>query len=741
MKENGKNVKCTLPVVGMGCAGCAARVNKTLNDVEGVVKAGVNFAASTASIEFESGVCSIEKLQKAVRDAGYDLLIEKEDEAAAHAEALREEHYKQLKTRTIGAFCLWLPMMIYWMFFSPSVIVNYAMWLFATVILFVFGQSFFVGAWQQLKHFSFNMDTLVACSTGIAYIFSVFNLLFPEFWLQNGIEPHLYFETAGGLIAFILTGRTLEERAKHNTSQAISRLVGLSPKRVTKVDKSGEKKIPISRVEVGDILAVHPGERIAVDGVVEEGSSYVDESMLSGEPVPVFKKAGDSVYAGTANKDGAFLFKAEKVGGETVLAQIIRMVKEAQGSRAPIQNVVDKIAGIFVPTILCIALLTFLGWVLFAEENGFSQGLWAMMTVLVIACPCALGLATPTAIMVGIGKGAEEGILIKGAESLQTARKIDMVVLDKTGTLTKGHPEVKHMAWSCEGERLKGVLVGLEQRSEHPLSHAVEKQFEGIDADEIQNFENIAGEGIRGEVEGKCYYAGSEKMIQHLSLEIDATLRSNADEWMKNGETIIWFTNQKEALAVISLADALKATSKEAVAELRGMGIEVCLLTGDHRSAAQAAAQEAGIQKVEAEVLPQDKARIIKKLQAEGHCVAMVGDGINDSAALATANLSIAMGHGSDVAVDTAQVTILSSDLKKISEMIILSKHTMRILHQNLFWALIYNTISVPIAAGVLYPFFKILLHPMIGGAAMACSSVSVVSNSLRLWKVKLSKR
>ncbi len=739
MKKNQeKTVKSTFPILGMGCAGCAARVDKTLKEVPGVVCSGVNFASATARVEFRLDECSPEILQQAVQGVGYDLLIEDEEEAARHAEQLRSEHYLDMRRRTMWAVGLSLPIMILCMGWGDVVAVRYAEWILSTVVVFGFGRSFFVGAWTQLRHLSFNMDTLVANSTGIAYLFSVFNLLFPEFWLSRGIEPHLYFETAAMLVSFILLGRTLEERAKHNTSTAISHLMGLRPKRVTLWRDGKELQMPVSRIKAGDLLVAHPGERIAVDGVVVDGGSYVDESMLSGEPLPVYKQEGGKVYAGTMNREGSFRFRADKVSEDTVLAQIIRMVQEAQGSRAPIQNLVDKVAAVFVPMIISIAVLSFLGWYFFAPVDGFSHGLLTMMTVLVIACPCALGLATPTAIMVGIGKGAERGILIKDAESLQMARRVDMVVLDKTGTLTEGRPVVCDMKWF--GPRSAGVLLGLESRSEHPLSRAITEYLSGVEESPVTDFGNIPGEGVHGVSSGRDYYAGSAKLLAERGLKPTAEQETLAREWMAAGRTLVWFFDEEQVLALVALSDELKASSREAVDELRRMGIEVCLLTGDNEASAREAARKAGIDRVVAGVFPCEKAEYIDSFRREGRCVAMVGDGINDSAALARADLSIAMGQGSDIAMDTAMVTLLASDLKKIPETIRLSHHTMRILHQNLFWAFIYNTISVPIAAGVLYPAFGFLLHPLIGGAAMAFSSVSVVSNSLRLKRVKLTE-
>ena len=729
---------CNLPVVGMSCAACAARVNKALNSVKGVSVASVNFAASTALISFNPDECSVEDIQKSVREAGYDLLTEDKEKAKEHAEQLRRDHYNHLRRSCIGAWVLSIPIMIASMMFADNTTVQYGVWIASTISIFAFGRDFFINAWKQLMHLSFNMDTLVANSTGIAYLFSVFNLLFPEFWEVHGIEPHLYFETSSGLISFILLGRTLEARAKRRTSASIEKLIGLRPKRVTVIRDGEEKKIPISLVQKGDVILVHNGERVAVDGTVVEGTTYIDESMLSGEPIPVFKKEGSEVFSGTMNNDAAFKFRADKVGDDTILAQIIRMVEEAQGSRAPIQNVVDKIAGIFVPTIIILSLLTFCAWYFFAPSEGFSHGLLTMMTVLVIACPCALGLATPTAIMVGIGRGADAGILIKDAESLQTARKIDTVVLDKTGTLTEGHPEVVGTLWDDDTNKREDILVALEHQSEHPLAQAVVLTLQSVTETKIDDVKNIPGVGVSAVVDGITYSVGNEKHLHETGIKISDKLRKQADSWLDESHTLVWFADDKNALAVVALNDKLKDTSVEAVRQLHSMGIDVCLLTGDNQRSADVVAAKVGITNVKAGVLPQDKAGFIQQLRSEGKCVAMVGDGINDSAALANADLSVAMGHGSDVAIDASGVTILSSDLVKIPEMIRLSHATMRILHENLFWALIYNSICIPIAAGVLYPFFGILLHPMIGGAAMAFSSVSVVTNSLRLARVKL---
>ena len=730
--------KETFPVLGMSCASCAARVDKTLNGQPGVQEASVNYAAATVQVVYDADECSPLVLKAAVQNAGYDLLIEAENDVADEAEKARAARYERLKKRTLWAIILSLPIMILSMAFMHIGWVNYVVWLLSTPVVFVFGRGFFVSAWKQMKHGTCNMDTLVALSTGIAYLFSVFNLFFPLFWLERGIEPHVYFEASSVIIAFILLGRLLEERAKRNTSAAIRKLMGLQPKTVTIWTSEGERILPITSIREGDTVIVKPGERIAVDGVVSEGQSYVDESMLSGEPVPVRKQKDAKVYAGTINKKGAFRFVADKIGQDTLLAQIIRMVQDAQGSKAPVQKLVDKIASVFVPTIITIALVAFVAWNVLASDNGFTHGMLAMVTVLIIACPCALGLATPTALMVGIGKGAENGILIKNAESLEVARKVDTVVLDKTGTLTEGHPQVTDAAWLGADERLKSILYSLEKMSEHPLAEALVRFLQDAEAFEVKHFGVLSGKGVEGYVDGKKYYVGNFALLQEKGVVMDEALQKNAERWSDEAKTIIALADEQKALGVLAITDQLKPTSVKAIEELHKQGIEVWMLTGDQPEAAREVAKQVGIQYFKAGVLPQEKATFVQEIQKNGKKVAMVGDGINDSAALAQADLSIAMGQGSDIAMDTAMVTILSSDLVKISETIRLSQLTVRTIHQNLFWAFFYNLIGVPIAAGVLYPINGFLLNPMIGGASMAFSSVSVVTNSLRLRRKRI---
>lgn len=738
---NKNTVQETFPVLGMSCASCAARIDKTLNHQPGVSKAAVNYASGMATVEYDRSQCSPEALQQAVQSAGYDLLIQQDKDILEEAEQAHDKKYRALKFRTTWAIILSVPIVIIGMFFMNMPYANLIMWVLSTPIVFWLGRSFFVSAWKQLKHGSANMDTLVANSTGIAYLFSLFNMFFPDFWLSRGIHPHVYFEAASVIIAFILLGRLLEEKAKGNTSSAIKKLMGLQPKTVNIITSSGEQKeISIEQIRPGDTILVKPGERIAVDGIVTEGTSYVDESMLSGEPVAVAKHKDTKVFAGTINQKGSFRFRAEKVGTDTLLAKIIHMVQDAQGSKAPVQQLVDKIAAIFVPVIIGIAVLSFVAWMLLDGESGFTHGLLALVTVLIIACPCALGLATPTAIMVGIGKGAERGILIKDAESLEIAKKIDTVVLDKTGTVTEGKPIVSELIWNNGADSAQSIFYSLEKLSEHPLAEAIVGYFKDSWFTEIEDFDSITGKGVKGRAQGKTYYAGNRKLLEEKGIAVSQSLADEAARLTAEAQTVIWFSDEENALAIAGITDRIKETSIVAVKELRSAGIDVYMLTGDNEATAKEISRKAGIPHYKAGVLPQDKAAFVSQLQKEGKKVAMVGDGINDSAALAQADLSIAMGGGSDIAMDVAKMTIISSDLTKIPEALKLSKLTVRTIRQNLFWAFIYNLIGIPIAAGVLYPINGFLLNPMIAGAAMAFSSVSVVSNSLRLKRKKIQE-
>jgi len=731
-------VKQSFPVLNLSCASCANSTETILAAQPGVLSATVNYANATAQVEYVPGITDAQQLRTAVQSIGYDLMIDETAEAAESLEALQQSHFKSLKKRTVGAILLAIPSVIIGM--TPALMnqgwASYVMWLLATPVVFVFGRQFYIGAYKQAKHRSANMDTLVALSTGVAYLFSVFNVLFPEFWHSRGLHAHVYFESAAVVIAFILLGKLLEERAKGNTSSAIKKLMGLQPKTVTVVHAGGHQlEIPIAKVAVGDVLLVKPGEKVAVDGTVVSGNSYVDESMISGEPVPVAKQPGAAVFAGTINQKGSFQFKAEKVGGATLLGQIIKMVQDAQGSKAPVQKLVDRIAGIFVPIVIGIAILSFGLWMIFDGQEGFTHGLLALVTVLVIACPCALGLATPTAIMVGVGKGAEQGILIKDAESLELAKKLDAIVLDKTGTITEGKPEVVALRWAVpETAELRNILYSIEKSSEHPLADAVVKAL-GDQATFLKDgaVENITGQGIQGTYDSKNYLIGNAVLLKEHGIAVNEQTRQWIDGQLDLAHTVIHFADESTLIAAVAIADKIKPTSVEAIRRLQSAGVDVYMLTGDNEQTAKSVAGQTGISHYRANVLPAEKADFVKELQAKGHVVGMVGDGINDSNALAQADVGIAMGKGSDIAMDVAKMTIISSDLTRIPTAIQLSRKTVAAIKQNLFWAFIYNVIGIPIAAGLLYPFNGFLLDPMIAGAAMALSSVSVVSNSLRL--------
>jgi len=736
-----KEHKESFPVTGMSCAACATSVETSLKKTKGVKEAGVNYATHTAWARFDDSIVTLVDLRQSVQAAGYDLIIDEEDPAKVQEE-LRQKHYRQVKQRFSWSAILALPVVILGMFYMEWIPGQWISMAISAVVLFWFGRSFFTNAWKQASQGKANMDTLVALSTGIAFIFSVFNTLYPEFWLQRGLEAHVYYEAAVVIIAFILLGRLLEERAKANTSSALKKLMGLQPKTVTAVVDGEELEIPLAAVKEGFEILVKPGDKIPVDGELTEGHSFVDESMISGEPVPVEKKAGKKVYAGTVNQTGSFRFLAQKVGSDTMLAQIIKAVQEAQGSKAPVQNLVDRIAGIFVPVVMVISIITFIVWMIWGGENAFTHALMAAITVLVIACPCALGLATPTAIMVGIGKGAENNILIKDAESLELGHKVNAIVLDKTGTITEGKPSVSNWLWQkSENEaHWKSILFSMESKSEHPLAKAVVDKLKNEDSTplSLESFESITGKGLRASEAGEEYYLGNLSLMKEQQIAIDDDLLKQASAWQKQAKTVVYFANDQKALAIIAIADQIKENSHAAIQTLQQRKIEVHMLTGDNSQTAEAVASETGITQFKAEMLPADKAEYIEELKAKGKVVAMVGDGINDSQALAQANVSIAMGKGSDIAMDVAKMTLITSDLQVIPKALRLSSLTVRGIRQNLFWAFIYNLIGIPIAAGLLYPLTGFLLNPMIAGAAMAFSSVSVVLNSLRLKNAKI---
>lgn len=731
--EDSKDIhkKETFSVLKMTCTSCAAGVEKTISSLEGVNFAAVNFATESVQVDYIPSKINPIDIQKAVRESGYDMIIEEDKSHKETLEEIHDKRHKALKHKTRWAIILATPVMIIGMFMMDLPYANLIMLVLSTPVVLWLGRDFFINAWKQAKNRTANMDTLVALSTGTAYIFSLFNMLFPQVWESKGLEAHVYFEAAAVIIAFILIGKLLEERAKGNTSSALKKLMGLQPKTVTIVKDGAHIETLLEDVAVDDIILVKPGEKIAVDGTLLDGESFVDESMLSGEPMAVRKIEGEKVFAGTINQKGSFQFKANKVGKDTMLAQIIKMVQDAQGSKAPVQKLVDKIASIFVPAVIGTAILTFIVWMVFGGDNALTHALLAFVTVLVIACPCALGLATPTAVMVGIGKGAEQGILIKDAESLETSKNVDVVVLDKTGTITEGKPQVTEEYWVDDSS--KSILASLEKLSEHPLADALVEHLNGELEVSISNFSSITGKGIVGTVDGEKYFAGNNKLLVDNNVSLPEDLTKIANKWSDEGKTVIWFANSKKVLAIVAISDKIKESSLKAINSLHEMGIKIYMLTGDNAATSKFIAEQAGIDHFKAEVLPHEKAEFVKELQEQDHTVAMVGDGINDSAALAQADVSIAMGQGSDIAMDVAKMTIISSDLTKIPQAIKLSKQTVNTIRQNLFWAFIYNVIGIPIAAGVLYPINGFLLSPMIAGAAMALSSVSVVSNSLRL--------
>ena len=782
LQSDGASVKQTFPVLGMTCAGCAASVESMLGATNGVISAQVNFASNTVLVEYKKGIAP-ENLQKALQSVGYDLILDTEDPNAAQEEA-RHEHYEKVKKQTIGAAILTLPIFILGMFFMEWIPGRWISLALSIPVLFYFGRGFYINAWKQARFGKANMDTLVALSTGIAFIFSLFNTVFPEFWHSRGVHPHVYYEAATVIITFISFGKLLEERAKSGTSEALKKLMGLQPKTLKVLIDGQEKELPIASVLVGNEIIVRPGEKIPVDGTVSSGESYIDESMISGEPLPVLKKAGEKVFSGTVNQRGSFQFIAEKVGSETLLSQIIRKVQEAQGSKAPVQKLVDKIAGIFVPTVIVISILTFAIWMLVGGEDAFTHALLTSVAVLVIACPCALGLATPTAIMVGMGKGAENQILIKDAESLELGHKVNVVILDKTGTITEGKPAVVNFQfagagvsrseqsqfsgavgsrsgqsvtpsyrtqrdissiekesqrdqslWSVEQSRNLSLLLAIESKSEHPLAEAVVKflQKENVKSTQLDNFESVTGRGVKAWKNSDLFLVGNQKFLVENQVKIDSEILKTALAWSKEAKTVIFFADESKVLATLAISDRVKKSSQSAIEKLKSKGIEVYMLTGDNQQTAAAVASQVGVTDFKAGVMPSDKADFIKELQAKGKIVAMVGDGINDSEALAQADVSIAMGHGSDIAMDVAKMTLITSDLEKIPQAFNLSTLTVNGIKQNLFWAFIYNLIGIPIAAGILYPINGFLLDPMIAGGAMAMSSVSVVMNSLRL--------
>jgi Cu2+-exporting ATPase len=708
-----------------------------ISSINGVSVARVNFAASNVLVGFDTNVTTPEKFKVAVNEIGFDLIIREEIDFQ-QIEDDENSRLIKLRNRTFLSIVLSLPVFIISMFFPEIPGASWILMFLTLPVIAWFGRGFFVIAWKRALHLSANMDTLVALGAGSAFLFSAFNTIFPEFMKSRGLEPYVYFESAAVIISLILLGRFLEERAKSRTSGSIRKLLDLRGKTANVIREGAEVEVDLMEVMQGDTVVVKPGEKIPVDGRIIEGHSFVDESMITGEPIPVEKVRDDYVIGATINGTGSFRFVADKVGGDSMLSQIIQMVQEAQGSKAPVQKLADKIAAVFVPVVMVIALLSFMLWYWLGPAPSLTYAFVTLVNVLIIACPCALGLATPTALMVGIGKAAEKGILIKDAESLERLNKLDAIVFDKTGTITTGKPVVEQLIFDEEVKNqsyLKQLILSSEQLSEHPLSSAIVHHLrqEDLQAIDLDSFKSVTGKGIRFSVNGKQYQLGNKGWMKELNVTISKFLTDRLSGLDQQGKSIICFSDMQHVLSLIILSDSLKEAAKPVIESISLLGIEVHMLTGDNETAASYVANQVGIRHYRSEFLPSEKLEYIIGLQSKGLKVAMVGDGINDSPALAQSDVGIAMGTGTDVAIESAGVTLIKGDLEKVLMAIKMSKLTVKTIRQNLFWAFFYNIIAIPVAAGVLYPFLGFLLNPMIAGAAMAFSSVSVVTNSLRL--------
>lgn len=739
--------KSVFPVSGMTCASCVSRVEKALSGAPGVISASVNLASEKATVEYLEGTY-MAGMRRAVAEAGYEI----GPEAATLEDVTTAAQREMRDLRNSFIFALVLAVMIMVLSMGPDFLEKpYLLWALATPVQFRMGWRFYKGAWGALRHKTTDMNTLIAVGTSAAYFYSMIAVMAPGLFAYAGIELGLYFDTSSMIIALILMGRFLEVRAKGQTSEAIKRLIGLRPKTATVIRDEREREVSVEDVQVGDLILARPGERIPVDGIVRRGYSSIDESMITGESMPAEKKTGDMVIAGTINKTGSFQFEATRVGKDTTLARIIRLVEEAQGSKAPIQRLADAISGYFVPTVIGIAIVTFIIWFFLGPEPTLTYALLNFVAVLIIACPCALGLATPTAIIVGAGKGAENGVLIRSGEALERAHKINSVLLDKTGTLTLGKPMVTDVVASpsfAEDQVLR-MAASSEHGSEHPLAEAIVKAAleKKLELSQVSDFKAMPGHGVEVTVDGKRILLGNLALMKDRGLSLNG-MEKEAQRLWGQGKTVLFLTVEDRLAGIIALTDTIKPNARETVETLHKLGTEVVMLTGDNRRTAEAIAREAGIDRVLAEVLPENKAREVKRLQDEGRVVAMVGDGINDAPALAQADVGIAIGTGADVAMETGDITLISGDLNGIVTAISLSKHTMRTIKQNLFWAFAYNTALIPVAAGVLYLAFRDtgvppglhfvfgnygFLNPMLAALAMAASSITVVTNSLRL--------
>ncbi|WP_343330006.1 heavy metal translocating P-type ATPase [Polaribacter staleyi] len=725
-------------VAGMTCASCAISIETYLKPQKGILEVAVNYPNQSVTISYDENIIPLETIGNKVKEIGFKLILGTKEDTKKEFEALEEKRLATLKKKLIFAAIFSVPIFIMSMFLMGKIpYENWIMMVLALPVLFYSGAEFYTIAWKRLKSFSTNMDTLVALSTGIAFLFSVFNTVNPQYFLSKGLVPHVYFESAVIIITLILLGRFFEEKAKSKTSSAIKKLMGLKPKKVTAIRNGEEKVISYDEILKGEMIILKPGDKIPVDGKVKKGTSFIDESMISGEPIPVEKMKGSKVFAGTINQKGSLRIIATKIGDETLLSQIIKLVEEAQSSKPAIQKLADKIAGIFVPIVIGLAIVTSVLWYFLGPDPSITYALLTPITVLIIACPCALGLATPTALMVGIGKGAQQGILIKDAQALETAYKIDTLILDKTGTITEGKPKVTDLIWdkNTVSTELEKVVFAIESESEHPIAEAIVAHLKSIDTESvsIDSFTSITGLGAEATFKNELYRIGNESLMVQKEITIPAELSVKANGLKTEAKTVVYVAHKNTVVAIIAVADKVKETTLAAIEKLQQMGIEIHMLTGDNEQTAKAIANKVGIKNYQANVMPADKGAFVKELQAQGKVVAMAGDGINDSHALAQADVGIAMGSGTDIAMESAGITLMHSDLKQISKAIQLSKATMKTIKQNLFWAFIYNLIAIPIAAGALYPINGFLLNPMIAGAAMSMSSISVLSNSLRL--------
>ncbi len=728
--------RLALPIEGMECAACAVRIEKRLGKQTGVQSASVNYATGEALVEYDADEVRVDQLVAAVEQTGYGVRLEAADEEGVVHE--QEARYRAIRRRTIAAAVLSLPVVVLSMAHGALDFPGMRWLLLAltTPVVVWAGAGFFDGAWRAFRHHAADMNTLVALGVGTAYGYSVLATVAPGLWAATGQRPEVYFEAAAVIVTLILLGRLLEERAKGKTGAAIRRLMDLQPDTARVVRDGHEVEVPVADVSVGEMVVVRPGERVPLDGTVIDGASAVDESMLTGEPLPVEKGLGDAVTGATVNRTGAFTLRVSRTGAGTTLAQIVRLVREAQGRKAPIQRLADIVAGVFVPTVLLIAIATFVVWFDFGPEPRLAYALLTFVSVLIIACPCALGLATPTAIVVATGKAAEHGILLKGGDAIERVREVEVVLLDKTGTLTEGTPRLTDAApvGGWDEASLLALAAAAEMRSEHPIGEAIvaEAEARGLALPPLEAFQSQTGLGVEATVAGRTVLIGNRDFLDEHGIEQDV-LDSIAIDLAQAGKTVVRVAVDGKAAGVLAVADTVRASSKAAVQALRNLGLEVVMVTGDGEASAQAVAEAVGIERVEANVRPAQKAEVVRRYQREGRVVAMVGDGINDAPALAAADVGVAMGAGTDIAIEASDVTLMRDSLAVVAEAFRLSNRTLRTIKQNLFFAFVYNVLGIPIAAGLLYPFFGMLLSPVIASAAMALSSVSVVTNSLRL--------